>query len=151
MYISNATAVDLRPADIPVFAVIHVAQSFLNIAVTWYACYQIPTLSKWFAEIPVVKRRMRSYEQKSTARNKSGKESSGGMGLADRISKWAPSLDSDKLKTSFLEAFVVRLIIKPITIPVRLWINWKITKALGRLIRRLRGKSDGHMEEGMGE
>jgi hypothetical protein len=104
---------DLTAADLPTFLLVHTALSALWVSSTWYWCYQNPRSSHSF-----VAKRMSTFTTKAKAPNR----------VQRLLSNTLPSsLDATRLATSFVEAKVGRLVLKPVTIPTRLWLSWRGT------------------------
>lgn len=108
---------DLTAADLPTFLLIHTALSAVWVSSTWYWCYQNPRSSHTF-----LSRRVKNLTGASKNSSTPGR-------VQKLLQTTVPSLDATKLATSFVEAKIGRLVVKPVTIPARLWMSWKGTLA----------------------
>ncbi|KAI2509450.1 hypothetical protein MHU86_4951 [Fragilaria crotonensis] len=125
--ISILEARNLTTADIPAFLIVHTALSAVLVSSTWLWCYQSPNPN-------ILTRPL----QKMTARLLPSSNS--GSKIQTLLKEAIPSLDATKLAVSFVEAKVGRLMIKPLTVPARLWLSWRGTLAFNAIRRKTKGK-----------
>ena len=101
---------NLTAADIPAFLVVHTALSVVLVSSTWLWCYQTPNTNCLTRPLQKTTKRLLPYPATNNKIQKLLKET-------------FPSLDATKLAMSFVEAKVGRLMIKPVTVPARLWLS----------------------------
>ena len=149
----NATSLMSTPsvsaADVPIFLLIHTALSAVLVSSTWLVCYQSDR-SGMLLRHPFVQRQTKRWLASSRTASRSvitttSSSSYGPWKVWPTVKRWASSVleksnvDPTKLTTSFVEAKVGRLFLKPVTIPGRIWLSYKGTEAL----RRKRQKDQG--------
>ena len=135
---------NLSASDIPVFVLVHTALSAILVSATWYLCYQtsgpassVPSWKRpasFLTSHPVVVRQTERLLQQS------GSPSSKLQQILARF----PHIDPARLATSYIEAKVGRLFLKPVTVPGRLWCSWKSTQAWNQIKRHSEGVSRVH-------
>jgi hypothetical protein len=119
----------LSASDLPIFVLVHTALSIVLVSSTWLWCYQNPNPT--FLTRRISKLTQQHYRFPVTTTGKSPIPKVQQL-LQDTI----PSLDATKLATSFIEAKLGRLVIKPITVPARLWLSWRATFAFKEITKR---------------
>jgi hypothetical protein len=127
MAISFLEARNLTAVDIPAFLIVHTALSVVLVSSTWLWCYQSPNPN--ILTLPLQKMTTRLLPS-STASCK----------IQTFLKETIPSLDATKLAMSFVEAKVGRFVIKPVTVPARLWLSWRGTMAFNTIRRKKEGK-----------
>mmetsp|Transcript_26851 Transcript_26851/g.58735 ORF Transcript_26851/g.58735 Transcript_26851/m.58735 type:complete len:201 (+) Transcript_26851:155-757(+) len=129
--------------DVSAFIFIHTVLSAVLVSSTWYLAYLLssPTsslgttrvgayLSSILATVTkLVPRPIKQRLQTLTQKVERAAESST---VVQKLQARYPMLDGARIITSYVEAKVVRLFFKPITVPWRLWASWKLTKGWGR-------------------
>jgi hypothetical protein len=116
---------DLSVADVPVFLIIHTALSVALVSSTWYLCHQQQQQT-------FLTRRVQKLTTSAISSNKKIQRLLNDNTASipnKRIQRLLKNTDATKLATSFVEAKVGRLVVKPITIPARLWLSWQGTLA----------------------
>ena len=121
----------LSASDLPIFVIVHTALSIVLVSSTWLWCYQNPNPT-------FLTRRISKLTQQPQHRFSftTGKSPPPVAKVQQLLKDTIPSLDATKLATSFIEAKLGRLVIKPITVPTRLWLSWRATFAFKELVKR---------------
>ena len=138
---------DLNGADLSVFLGLHTILSAVLVSSTWYLFYHMaavggagpssnPNLSmtsiesksvlfKYLLSSPSpkttkIQKKMSSLLQKMDTSKNSNK-------AIQFLQNKFPSIDPTRFTISYVEAKLVRLLFKPLTIPGRIWLSWKGT------------------------
>jgi len=135
---------DMAPADIPVFLFVHTALSAALVGSTWYLSYVaagsgIGAVSLDSGEaskslilnallsVPIFPEKFRFKANQVIVGLEMSTSSSR---LVQFFQRKFPNIDATRLVSSYVEAKVGRLFFKPITVPGRIWISYKASKAL---------------------
>lgn len=119
----------LSPSDLPIFLIVHTALSIVLVSSTWLWCYQNPNPT-------FLTRRISKLAQQHPRFSFTPEKSPPTLKVQQLLKDTIPSLDATKLATSFIEAKLGRLVIKPITVPARLWLSWQATFAIKEVAKR---------------
>lgn len=89
------------------------------------------------------------YQITASALSKKAESAARKSKSIQRLQQKYPKLDGVRVVASFVEAKIVRLFFKPITVPGRIWMSWRLTKWCKRCwdIRRAGDEECGNFEE----
>ena len=146
--------------DVSTFVVIHTLLSAILVSSTWYLAYALSSparvsnlghsrLGAYLAAmgrscsnlIPGPLRRW--YQTTASTLSTKAEAAAQRSKSIQRLQAKYPQLDGPRIVTSYVEAKIVRLFFKPITVPGRIWMSWKGTKWWKRCLGGLRGHDDG--------
>ena len=129
---------NMVPTDIPIFLLVHTVLSAVLVSSTWFFCHQ--TMS---TQLPPTWTRPTSFVtnhpfiQKQTIRlSRQIEASSKSSEAMQQILGKFPTIDPARLATSLVEAKIARLLVKPVTIPGRIWLSLKVTQGIHRFHRQ---------------
>mmetsp|Transcript_26852 Transcript_26852/g.58737 ORF Transcript_26852/g.58737 Transcript_26852/m.58737 type:complete len:201 (+) Transcript_26852:155-757(+) len=129
--------------DVSAFIFIHTVLSAVLVSSTWYLAYLLssPTSSLGTTRVgaylssilaTVTKLVPRPIKQRLQTLTQKVERTAQSSTVVQKLQARYPKLDGARIITSYVEAKVVRLFFKPITVPWRLWASWKLTKGWGR-------------------
>ena len=127
--------------DVSSFVFIHTVLSAILVSSTWYLAYALSPPARasnrfgaYFAAIGktlsnLIPASVQSWYQKtSSALSKKAEKAAQKSKSIQRLQQKYPKLDGVRVVASFVEAKIVRLFFKPITVPGRIWMSWRLTK-----------------------
>ncbi|KAL3800157.1 hypothetical protein HJC23_001078 [Cyclotella cryptica] len=141
----------IEPSDVGPFLLIHTFLSAILVGSTWCVCYfgfGLHSKPPYFshskehvttslvlnivAKMPVLSD---DFKRRACQAMTSLEEASRNSKLVHYIERRIPSVDATLLCVSYAEAKLGRLILKPITIPSRIWLSWKGVKIWKEITR----------------
>lgn len=145
----------ISSSDVAPFVLIHTVLSAILVVSTWWLCYSAASLASQpaaatsigietmprsallnsFVDMPFISDGIKRKVCSSLGVLEKASRNSKLVAFLDRK---FPSLDATRLCVSYAEAKVGRLFFKPLTIPGRIWLSWKGTKAWQQLDRNAR-------------
>lgn len=145
--------------DVSTFVFIHTVLSAILVSSTWYLAYvlsspaRVSTLGQGrlgtsLAAIGkslsnLISKSVQSWYQKTKSTLSSKAEAAAQKSKSiQRLQTKYPQLDGPRIAASYVEAKIVRLFFKRITVPGRIWMGWKATKWWRRCLEDLRGDDD---------
>lgn len=154
--------------DVSAFVFIHTVLSAILVSSTWYLAYvlsspaRVSTLGKGRLGTSLaalgkslsnlIPKSVQSWYRKTVSTLSTKAEAAAQKSKSiQRLQTKYPQLDAPRVATSYLEAKIVRLFFKPITVPGRIWISWKATKWWKRCVEGMRGKDDADNFKGLEE
>ena len=127
--------------DVSSFLVIHTVLSAILVSSTWYLAYALSSPARssnrfgaYFAAIgktlsKLIPASVQSwYQITASALSKKAESAARKSKSIQRLQQKYPKLDGVRVVASFVEAKIVRLFFKPITVPGRIWMSWRLTK-----------------------
>ena len=130
-------AQNVSPTDIPIFLLVHTTLSAILVSFTWFLCYQTMsthTVPSWNRPTSFVTNH--PFVQKQTMRwSRQIEVSTKSSETMQRILGKFPTMDPARLAASLVEAKIARLLVKPVTIPGRIWLSLKVTQGFHRFHR----------------
>lgn len=144
--------------DVSTFVFIHTVLSAILVSSTWYLAYvlsspaRVSTLGRGrlgtaFGKSlsKLIPKSLQSWYHKTTSTLSSKAEAAAQNSKSiQRLQTKYPQLDGVRVATSYVEAKIVRLFFKPITVPGRIWMSWKATKWWKRCLESIRRDNDGN-------
>mmetsp|Transcript_35842 Transcript_35842/g.61122 ORF Transcript_35842/g.61122 Transcript_35842/m.61122 type:complete len:233 (-) Transcript_35842:115-813(-) len=146
---------DVSSSDVAPFLLIHTILSAALVGSTWWWCYlgsgrtpptqlfkneQMPqsVLLNLLVSVPIIPDGIKRWASRSLlALEQASRNSKPVKYLEQKM----PSLDATRVCVSYAEAKFGRLFFKPITVPGRIWLSWKGTKALKQMQIQASGRS----------
>ena len=127
--------------DVSSFLLIHTVLSAVLVSSTWFLAYGLSSPARassrfgaYFAAIGktlsnLIPASVQSWYQRTvSALSKKAEEAAQNSKSIQRLQQKYPKLDGVRVVASFVEAKIVRLFFKPITVPGRIWMSWRLTK-----------------------
>jgi len=127
--------------DVSSFLVIHTVLSAILVSSTWYLAYSLSSPARtsnrfgaYFAAFGkslsnLIPASVQSwYQITASALSKKAESAARKSKSIQRLQQKYPKLDGVRVVASFVEAKIVRLFFKPITVPGRIWMSWRLTK-----------------------
>jgi hypothetical protein len=140
---------NISSSDVAPFVLIHTVLSAILVGSTWWLCYSAASLTSQptatslgietmprsallnsFVAMPFISDGIKRRVCTSLVALEKASRNSKLVAFLDRK---FPSLDATRLCVSYAEAKLGRLFFKPLTIPGRIWLSWKGTKAWQQL------------------
>jgi hypothetical protein len=109
---------DLHAKDIPKAILIHELLGIAMLAITWTACYHIQ-----FSKFPVIKNRL---NQIATMIPQQVSQSFSRLPYMD-----TKEILQSRIGSSYLESSCLRKLIRPVTLPAKILLTYKLVKAFG--------------------
>jgi hypothetical protein len=110
----------LTATDIPKAAVVHEAMGLTYLLGAWGLCYKAQPTQRLGDMMPNVKAKLMQKGRFSDALLKA----------EAKVESWQwmrkTGLDNKKLVVGLAESVVMRNVLRPVTIPLKLWLTWKI-------------------------
>lgn len=144
---------DVCASDVPQFLLMHTVLSAALVGSTWWLCYYAAgnmiemassSLPSWVAAMPQEPKPksllLNSVMFSSMVPNGIKRKLYQGLVSVEKGSRNSravkylgrkfPALDATRVCVSYAEAKLGRLVVKPITVPGRIWLSWKAIKVL---------------------
>mmetsp|Transcript_12505 Transcript_12505/g.20795 ORF Transcript_12505/g.20795 Transcript_12505/m.20795 type:complete len:232 (-) Transcript_12505:67-762(-) len=145
--------------DVSSFVFIHTVLSAILVSSTWYLAYALSSparasnlgqsrLGAYFVAIGksfsnLIPKSVQSWYERTTSTLSAKAEAAALTSKSiQRLQTKYPQLDGARIATSYVEAKIFRLFFKPITVPGRIWMSWKITKWWKRCWGGIRGENE---------
>ena len=147
--------------DVSTFVFIHTVLSAILVSSTWYLAYVLssPARASTLGQgrlgtslvavgkslSKLIPTPVQSWYHKTTSTLSSKAEAAAQKSKSiQKLQTRYPQLDGVRVATSYVEAKIVRLFFKPITVPGRIWMSWKATKWWKRCLEIMRRNNDGN-------